>query len=208
MSDVPPLLGAHPQGPAIGLRTLHDALPVVDCPFAWSTASRVELARDRLESGTAAVSNLSPSLGLIDSAMVTALLDDPPGPDSVVCHGNACAPKGESHEAPGPTGEVPAGSPPPDRLTAPAVESLLKSAALDVGDDGIREHRSKAPVHDCDRAVETPLHHQAVPDMCVGDDHFGPDPLLCADFSAPDGDQFRVVAGDAISGIETSKSGG
>ncbi|MHA7648859.1 phosphotransferase [Mycobacterium sp. ML4] len=56
---------------AVGLRTLHDRLPVASCPFDWSVASRLPV--------------LHPAH--------RAKLEDPPGIDRlVVCHGDACAP--------------------------------------------------------------------------------------------------------------------
>jgi kanamycin kinase len=62
----------------VGLRRLHDALPVTDCPFSWSVATRVDRAgargswsgRDR------------------DRWLRTA----PPVDRLVVCHGDACSP--------------------------------------------------------------------------------------------------------------------
>ena len=51
-----------------GLRVLHDALPVDDCPFSWSVADRV------------------------DRAAVAVDCDAPPIDRLVVCHGDACAP--------------------------------------------------------------------------------------------------------------------
>ncbi len=55
-----------------GLRQLHDALPVADCPFSWSAAHR---------------------LGQIDDPSLRARLDPPPPIDRlVVCHGDACSP--------------------------------------------------------------------------------------------------------------------
>lgn len=56
---------------AVGLRTLHDSLPVRSCPFDWSTASR--LAR------------LTPTHR-------AALAAPPPIDRLVVCHGDACSP--------------------------------------------------------------------------------------------------------------------
>jgi kanamycin kinase len=56
----------------IGLRTVHDRLPVADCPFSWSLETRfawIKRAED---------------LRLIDEA--------PPVDRLVVCHGDACAP--------------------------------------------------------------------------------------------------------------------
>jgi kanamycin kinase len=55
------------------LRALHEALPVGDCPFEWSTGER--LAR----SGA-------------DEAAVAALGPEPSGSRTVVCHGDACTP--------------------------------------------------------------------------------------------------------------------
>jgi kanamycin kinase len=55
-----------------GLRTLHDQLPVVECPFSWSLETRfnwIKRPEDRR---------------LVDEA--------PPIDQLVVCHGDACAP--------------------------------------------------------------------------------------------------------------------
>jgi len=57
-----------------GLRALHDALPVEDCPFDWSVPSRVEAAQNR---------------GL---RLPKALRTAPPVDRLVVCHGDACCP--------------------------------------------------------------------------------------------------------------------
>jgi len=65
---VEPAVAARAIG--VGLRALHDALPVHECPFDWGVASRVRRAGS---SG--------------------ALVDDAPPVDAlVVCHGDACAP--------------------------------------------------------------------------------------------------------------------
>jgi kanamycin kinase len=57
-----------------GLRMLHDALPVDECPFEWSVADRIASAGRR-------------------GILVPDELRDPPGIDRlVVCHGDACAP--------------------------------------------------------------------------------------------------------------------
>lgn len=57
-----------------GLRTLHDALPVDDCPWEWSVASRIANAAER-------------------EVIVPADLHDAPSIDRlVVCHGDACMP--------------------------------------------------------------------------------------------------------------------
>lgn len=54
-----------------GLRALHDALPVDDCPFTWSAAERI--AR-------------------LDPAVRDRVAGTPPTDRLVVCHGDACVP--------------------------------------------------------------------------------------------------------------------
>jgi kanamycin kinase len=54
-----------------GLRSLHDALPVDDCPFDWSVPAR---------------------LAQLPARRRTELGDAPPVDRLVVCHGDACAP--------------------------------------------------------------------------------------------------------------------
>jgi kanamycin kinase len=54
-----------------GLRSLHDALPVNDCPFDWSVTAR---------------------LAQLPARRRTGLGDAPPVDRLVVCHGDACAP--------------------------------------------------------------------------------------------------------------------
>ncbi|NGO10704.1 aminoglycoside 3'-phosphotransferase [Streptomyces sp. HC44] len=57
-----------------GLRALHEALPVADCPFSWSVDHRLERARRA-------------------GMEIPADLPDPPPVDRlVVCHGDPCAP--------------------------------------------------------------------------------------------------------------------
>lgn len=56
------------------LRTLHDTLPVAECPWSWSVADRVENAARR---------------GIVVPAH---LRDAPPVDRLVVCHGDACVP--------------------------------------------------------------------------------------------------------------------
>ena len=86
-------------GPAVraigaGLRALHDALPVADCPFAWSAEQRLEKVRSR-----AAAGRIDPAewhrdfqhLGTARRAL-DVLTDIPPVDEPVVCHGDACAP--------------------------------------------------------------------------------------------------------------------
>jgi len=57
-----------------GLRALHDALPVADCPFDWGVPSRLARAADR-------------GIRLPD-----ALREPPPIDRLVVCHADACCP--------------------------------------------------------------------------------------------------------------------
>ncbi|MFB2596411.1 aminoglycoside 3'-phosphotransferase [Herbiconiux sp. P17] len=67
------------QGIARGLRMLHDALPVDDCPFSWSVSDRVASAR-------------APDAQRMPSEL-DALLGAAPSIDRLVaCHGDACAP--------------------------------------------------------------------------------------------------------------------
>ncbi|MER5220405.1 aminoglycoside 3'-phosphotransferase [Streptomyces flaveus] len=63
-----------------GLRSLHDQLPVADCPFSWSVDHRLEHAR---------------RAGI---KTPTALPDPPPVDCLVVCHGDPCAPNTLLHE--------------------------------------------------------------------------------------------------------------
>lgn len=57
-----------------GLRALHDALPVDECPFEWSVAARIANAEER-------------GIRLPD-----ALREPPPVDALVVCHADACCP--------------------------------------------------------------------------------------------------------------------
>ncbi|QEW04446.1 aminoglycoside 3'-phosphotransferase [Microbacterium lushaniae] len=57
-----------------GLRGLHDALPVEECPFDWNVPARAANAAER---------------GII---LPAALREAPPVDRLVVCHGDACAP--------------------------------------------------------------------------------------------------------------------
>jgi kanamycin kinase len=74
-----------------GLRALHDALPVPDCPFDWSAASRVADVHRR-------AGLLRPERwdaehrGLSVAEVLVRLADVPEADRLVVCHGDACAP--------------------------------------------------------------------------------------------------------------------
>jgi kanamycin kinase len=67
-----------------GLRALHDALPVDQCPWTWSIEDRIAGAEARAAAGHASVS-WTPE--------ARARVADTPDHDRlVVCHGDACAP--------------------------------------------------------------------------------------------------------------------
>ncbi|HEX8080281.1 MAG TPA: aminoglycoside 3'-phosphotransferase [Jatrophihabitans sp.] len=74
-----------------GLRALHTALPVPDCPFSWSVQDRIADARRR--AGQLDPAGWHPEhRGLSVEAALDAL-SQPPGIDQlVVCHGDSCAP--------------------------------------------------------------------------------------------------------------------
>ena len=77
----------------VGLRSLHDALPIPSCPFAWDAAERVGAAIERVE-----LRRTSPEQWALEhqhlttEAVVQQLLLPPPVDRLVVCHGDACAP--------------------------------------------------------------------------------------------------------------------
>lgn len=73
-----PLVGATALGE--GLRALHE---LTRCPFTWDTADRLAGARPPRD--------LPADLGVTD-VEAERILADPPAPDPVVCHGDACAP--------------------------------------------------------------------------------------------------------------------
>lgn len=76
-----------------GLRALHDALPVAECPFRWSAEDRVAEAQALAQAG-----RMDPAAwheehrGLTTSRALKLLADIPPAEDAVVCHGDTCAP--------------------------------------------------------------------------------------------------------------------
>ncbi|MDI2124861.1 aminoglycoside 3'-phosphotransferase [Yinghuangia seranimata] len=80
-----------------GLRLLHDALPVEDCPFEWSVAQRLARADERIEDGEGPA-DWSPEHRHLTVAGARALIDTPPPIDRlVVCHGDTCVPNTMLH---------------------------------------------------------------------------------------------------------------
>lgn len=76
-----------------GLRALHDALPVEECPFSWSVESRLAAVRRRVAAGRADPAGWHPEHRLMTLAEALERLERPPAIDRlVVCHGDACAP--------------------------------------------------------------------------------------------------------------------
>jgi Aminoglycoside phosphotransferase len=89
-SAVAPVWIAEPQRAVVaigrGLRALHDGLPVADCPFDWSVASRLARACFDERAWHPEHRQLSPA------EVQTRLASPPPIDQSVVCHGDACTP--------------------------------------------------------------------------------------------------------------------
>jgi kanamycin kinase len=76
-----------------GLRALHDALPVPDCPFTWSLEERRGRILDLAASQGLDPAGWHPDHAGLDASRALALLADAPPVDRlVVCHGDPCAP--------------------------------------------------------------------------------------------------------------------
>jgi kanamycin kinase len=74
-----------------GLKALHSALPVADCPFSWSAQDRVADAGRRAEQLNPA--EWHPEHRSLSVGQALAVLSRPPEVDQlVVCSGDACAP--------------------------------------------------------------------------------------------------------------------
>jgi kanamycin kinase len=74
-----------------GLRALHEALPVDDCPFSWSAEERVADARRR--AGQLDPAAWHPEHQRLSVEAALAAVSRPPAVDRlVVCHGDSCAP--------------------------------------------------------------------------------------------------------------------
>lgn len=76
-----------------GLRAMHDALPVTDCPFSWMAQDRIAAARRAAAAGRLDTSDWAPEhveLGV--EGAIAHVLAIPAADKLVVCHGDACAP--------------------------------------------------------------------------------------------------------------------
>jgi kanamycin kinase len=76
-----------------GLRALHEALPVAECPFSWDASVRIADAHRQAAAGMldpAAWDESHRALGLSGALDLAAAV--PPTDQLVVCHGDACAP--------------------------------------------------------------------------------------------------------------------
>lgn len=94
-----------------GLRALHDALPVADCPFSWSIEERLADIRRHAARGTIDLQRRHPIHRHLDVERALAILADPPAIDRlVVCHGDTCAPNTLIGDDARPTGHVDLGT--------------------------------------------------------------------------------------------------
>jgi kanamycin kinase len=76
-----------------GLRAMHDALPVADCPFSWTAQDRVVAAQRAAAAGWLDTSDWAPEHRKLGIEGAIAQVQDIPLTDKlVVCHGDACAP--------------------------------------------------------------------------------------------------------------------
>jgi kanamycin kinase len=76
-----------------GLRAMHDALPVTNCPFSWMAQERVGAAQRATAAGWLNTSDWAPDhLELGIEGAIAQVQNIPPTDRLVVCHGDACAP--------------------------------------------------------------------------------------------------------------------
>lgn len=76
-----------------GLREMHEALPIEECPFSWSAESRVADAHSRVELGLIDPKGWHEDHQELDLPSALAHLGEIPTVDQwVVCHGDACSP--------------------------------------------------------------------------------------------------------------------
>jgi kanamycin kinase len=77
----------------IGLRALHESLPVQACPFEWSAAARVADVHRRADAGLIDPARWHDVHRRLSIDQAQARIAQPPPIDQiVVCHGDACAP--------------------------------------------------------------------------------------------------------------------
>ncbi len=77
---------------AAGLRAMHDAMPVDECPFTWSRADRVASAHALHDGGEFGLSWRADGASLGHDEALRLLDKAPPGDQLVVCHGDPCSP--------------------------------------------------------------------------------------------------------------------
>jgi len=76
-----------------GLRSLHETLPVQDCPFSWSASDRLADTRRRAGQGLLKPARWHPEHRHLSVSQALELLAEiPPADQLVVCHGDTCAP--------------------------------------------------------------------------------------------------------------------
>jgi len=75
-----------------GLRSLHESLPVGECPFDWSVDARLAIALEHLDAGDTPAAWSPEHRGLTAQEARARLVDVPPVDLLVVCHADACAP--------------------------------------------------------------------------------------------------------------------
>jgi kanamycin kinase len=75
-----------------GLRSLHDSLPVDDCPFSWGAADRLRTVWEMAERGGLSGHDWSDEFSGMDIDEALDELRSVPREDLVVCHGDPCAP--------------------------------------------------------------------------------------------------------------------
>jgi kanamycin kinase len=75
-----------------GLRSLHDRLPVDECPFRWDVEARLQRAAERQAAGEGPEQWFPEHQELTVKEAWTRLKDPPSVDQLVVCHGDSCAP--------------------------------------------------------------------------------------------------------------------
>jgi len=76
-----------------GLRALHHALPVENCPFSWSAEGRVAWAQMRSDAGAHSQADWHEEHRHLSVDQALQMVEEAPPVDRlVVCHGDACAP--------------------------------------------------------------------------------------------------------------------